>query len=407
MSGWFERVFQGQVERILSGWREPELVLRLPDGRERRFGDGTDRAVEVVVHSAAFYRSLAFGGDAGPGESYVAGDWSSPDLASLIAAFLRNRQHLALGGRLAAPVRLARRAQLMLRRNTRRGSARNIHAHYDIGNEFFRLFLDPTLTYSSGIFLDETSTLDEAQINKYRTVCEKLKLRKEDCVLEIGSGWGGFAVHAASEIGCRITTITISREQFAYAKQLVREARLEDLVDVRRCDYRDVEGRYDKIVSIEMLEAVGREYWDGFFANLDRVLSPHGLVLLQVICVPDQSFASYRRGVDWVRKHIFPGGLLPSVFELQRSIRRVTRLELHHLEEIGSHYARTLASWRERFWKNADAVRALGFDEPFLRLWDFYLAACEASFSTHWNRDVQLVLTRPLNPLLGNPREGR
>jgi len=224
-------------------------------------------------------------------------------------------------------------------------------------------------------------------------------LSASDSVIEIGSGWGGFAMYAARERGCNVTTITISKEQFDYATRAVAEAGLSDRVEVRYCDYRDVQGRYDKVVSIEMLEAVGQEYWDAYFSKIDAVLEPHGRALVQMICVPDQRFASYGPASDWIRKYVFPGGRLPSLYELQRSVRRVTQLETHGVEEIGLHYARTLRIWRERFWKNNERVSTFDFGDSFVRLWDFYLAACEASFATRWNRNLHIVLERPANML--------
>jgi len=403
-SGWLDRALEQRVLATLSRWQHGRLSVRPPSGEFHYFGDPSADAptVELLVHDPRFYRRIALEPHVGIGESYAAGEWSSPDLPRLIAGMLRNRPHLEADGWLTRPARLVNRALQFARRNTRSGSQRNIHEHYDLGNEFFKLFLDPTLAYSSAVFPEPTSSLEVAQIEKFRLIVEKLKLRPDDHLLEIGTGWGGFAIYAAQQTGCRVTSITISREQQALACQRVREAGLEDRIDVRYCDYRDIDGHFDKVVSIEMLEAVGAEYWDGFFAKIDQVMAPDGLALIQVICVQDQNFESYKKGTDWVRKYIFPGGLLPSLFELQRSVRRATSLELHEVGEIGAHYARTLRVWRERFWKNSDAVTQLGFDERFKRIWDFYLASCEATLGVHWTRDLQIVLTRPMNPHLAD-----
>jgi cyclopropane-fatty-acyl-phospholipid synthase len=398
-----DRFLQERVLGALAGWCEGRLSVRLPDGGEAQFGidDGSSPA-ELRVHDARFFRRLSLEPDVGIGESYVAGEWSSPALPDLITSYLRNAAHLDLGGSrwIGAPLRLRHHLRHWLRRNSRRGSERNIHDHYDLGNDFFRLFLDESLAYSSGIFPSDAATLEEAQQHKYRVIASKLKLAPGDRVLEIGCGWGGFALFAARECGCHVTAITISREQYDLARARVREAGLESRVDVQYRDYRDLDGSFDKVVSIEMLEAVGEAYWSSFFATLDRVLTRDGLALIQVICVPDQRFASYRRSVGWMQRYIFPGGLCPSLYELQRAVRRVTGLELHDVEEIGLHYARTLRHWRERFWKALDHVRELGFDERFVRVWDYYLSLCEAGFAAHENRDLQLVLTRPNNRLL-------
>jgi len=400
--GWFDRWLEARVMGSLTGWREGRLLVHLPGGDRRYFGsDGADdmetEQAEIQIHDPRFFRRVALGTDIGIGESYMAGEWSSPDLPHLISAFIRNREHLSLDmqGLVGLPGKLANWLLHRLQRNTERGSERNIHAHYDLGNAFYELFLDPTMAYSSGVFPEQGSSLEAAQLHKYEMVCDKLELGPEDHLLEIGSGWGGMAIHAARETGCRVTTITISKEQYEGASARVREAGLEGRVEVRYCDYRRIEGKFDKIVSIEMLEAVGEEYWDTFFAKIDSVLSDTGKALIQVICVPDLRFASYGPASDWIRKYVFPGGRLPSVFELQRSVRRSSLLEMIGLEEIGLHYAPTLRIWRERFFKNSERVRALGFSESFLRMWDFYLASCEASFASEWNRNIHLLLGRP------------
>jgi cyclopropane-fatty-acyl-phospholipid synthase len=403
MATQLNRYFQAKVLERLVDWRHGVLCVRLPDGSEERFGREEDAApVALDVHDSRFFGRLLIEPDVGVGESYVAGEWSSPNLPALIAAYIRNAPLLRLDSSrwLGAPLRAAERARQRLRRNTRSGSERNIHAHYDLGNDFFRLFLDDSLAYSCAVFPTPESTLEEAQLHKFRMICDKLRLGPDDHLLDIGCGWGGLALFAARERGCRVTAVTISREQYELTRERVREAALESRVEVRYCDYRDIQGEFDKIVSIEMLEAVGVEYWDDFFAAVDALLAPNGLALIQVISVPDQRFAAYVRSSGWIRKHIFPGGILPSLYELQRSMRRVTSLELHDLEDIGLHYARTLGLWRERFWKNVDRVRSLGFGDAFVRTWDYYLALCQGAFAAHENRDLQLLLTRPQNELM-------
>lgn len=394
---------QGRVLKRLASWSEGELIVELPDGSQRRFGhpNGSPAAV-LQVRDLRFFRRLAIDPDMGAGESYVDGWWASPALPDLVAGFLLNQPRVSTGLErwLGRPIRRVQRLKHWLRRNTRRLSERNIHAHYDLGNEFFRLFLDESLAYSCAVFPEPSSTLEEGQRAKFEGICRKLQLGPRDHVLEIGCGWGGFAIYAARETGCRVTGITVSREQHVLARERVREATLESRVDIRYCDYRDVEGGFDKIVSIEMLEAVGERYWDRFFKAVDHLLRRGGLALIQVIAVPDQHFPAYRRSAGWLQQYIFPGGMLPSLYEMQRSLRRATRLELHSVEEIGVHYVRTLELWRSRFWKNIDRVRALGFDERFVRIWDYYLSLSAGTFSTHHNRDLQLVLTRPHNPNL-------
>jgi len=393
----FDRWLEKRVLASLAGWEHGQLVVHLPDGSHQFFGDDpTDRA-EIHIRDLGFYRRVVFGADIGIGESYMAGEWTSPDLPQLIIAFMRNRDQLSLDtqGLIAWPVRTINWFLHRLERNTEEGSERNIHAHYDLGNKFYELFLDPTMAYSSGVFPADGASLEAAQQLKYDMVCEKLELGPNDHLLEIGSGWGGLATYVARKTGCRVTTVTISKEQLEGARARVREAGLEDRVEVKYCDYRRIEGQFDKVVSIEMLEAVGQEYWDTFFSKIDSVLTDAGKALIQVICVPDLRFASYGPASDWIRKYIFPGGRLPSVFELQRSVRRATFLEMVGLEEIGLHYAPTLRIWRERFFKNTERVRELGFSDSFIRMWDFYLASCEASFASEWNRNIHLLLGRP------------
>ncbi len=403
-----ERSYRGLRERrdailgrrlvsALQGWRHGRLRLRMPDGSLHNIGEAGEFDVDLSIHSPRFFLRVATAADIGIGESYMAGEWSSSDLAQLIHAFIRNREHLSIDsvGSLGFPLRVLNWVLHLLQRNTQSGSEKNIHAHYDLGNEFYEKFLDRTMAYSSAIFESPEHSLEEAQLYKYRTVCESLDLSPADHLLEIGTGWGGLAMYAAQEFGCKVTSITISQAQYDGARERVKAAGLEGQVDVQYVDYRNVEGRFSKIVSIEMLEAVGQEYWDSFFSKIDSVLAGDGRALIQVICVQDLRFASYGRASDWIRKYVFPGSRLPSVYELYRSVRRTSFLEVGELREIGPHYARTLREWRDRFHKSLDSVRAQGFDESFIRMWDFYLASCEASFESGWNRDVHLVLERP------------
>jgi cyclopropane-fatty-acyl-phospholipid synthase len=399
---WFARTalprLLGTLER---SWSEGRLSVELPDGTEHAFGPRDDpRRARIRVLRPSFLRRLLLGGDMGVGESYVDGDWEADDLASFLTLAALNEDRLALVTRLTKALNAGNDLLHALRRNTRAGSRRNIAAHYDLSNEFFELFLDETMTYSSAVFDHADQPLAEAQRNKYRTLAEKARLAPADHVLEIGCGWGGFALFAAREYGCRVTGITVSERQHALARARVAAAGLEGRVEIRLQDYRDVGGTFDKVVSIEMFEALGREHWPVYFAKIDEVLAPDGLVALQTISVPDHRFEAYARHCDWIQKHIFPGSLLASLHHVTGAMSRVSRLGVHHLEDVGPHYALTLSRWREAFLGNRGRVRALGFDERFVRMWDYYLAACQAYFATRRLGDLQLVLTRPGNSRL-------
>ncbi|CAN5639505.1 cyclopropane-fatty-acyl-phospholipid synthase family protein [soil metagenome] len=386
-----QRVLLGAARRIRVG----SLTIVLPDGARHSFGDAaSDVRGEIVVHDRAALARLLVDGETGAGESYMDGQWSSPDLATLLLLAALNRQALALtSGWWRAPTQVLRSVAHRLNRNTPNQARKNISSHYDLSNELYALFLDDTMTYSSAVFGSEGQSLADAQRTKYARMASLAGLRGGEHVLEIGSGWGGFALYAAGELGCRVTTITISRAQWSLARSRVAEAGLSHLVDVQMRDYREVEGQFDAIVSIEMLEAVGHEYFDTFFETCDRVLRPGGRLSLQSITYPDAHYEQQRRGANWIQKYIFPGGLLPSVSIIERSTRN-TSLLLVEAEDIAPHYARTLRAWRERFLSNLDAVRALGFDERFIRMWDYYLALCQAGFSTGIFQDMQLAFEK-------------
>ena len=388
---WAERTVVAALGRLAHG----TLYLELPSG-DWRFGGRPGPIGILRVHDPRFFRRVILEGEVGLGDAYMDGDWSTPDLVALVRLMLVNRE--ALDGLPAIATWASRLRETLAHRwrdNTRAGSRRNIHEHYDLGNEFFRLFLDANLLYSSAIYEGPDDSLEAGQVNKLRAICDKLDLRPGDRVLEIGSGWGGFALFAASRYGCHITTTTISAEQHAYAADLIaRSGDLAHLIDLRLEDYRDLRGRFDKIVSIEMFEAVGLRHYDDYFAACDRLLEPDGLMLLQTITVDDWRFAGYRSTPNWISKRVFPGGELASVAEILASLARVSRLGLFHAEQIGTHYARTLHQWRERFHQRLDEVRAQGFDERFVRMWDLYLGYCEAAFLERHIGDVQLLLTK-------------
>ncbi len=381
--------------RLLAGWRTGQLEISLPGGRTRTVGDPTATPQKIRVLNNRFFTRLLPSGATGVGESYMAGEWETDDLPGVIAAALANTDSIRLDGplsRLSSTVDAYRQRR---RANSPKGSRDNIHDHYDLGNDFFRLFLDESLTYSCAIYTDDNQTQASAQANKYRVICQDLELGPDDHVLEIGSGWGGFAVHAARTTGCRVTGITISREQLNLARERVAEIGLSHRVNIQYRDYRDVTDTYDAAVSIEMFEAVGREYWDTYFRAAARALRPGGRFLLQTIATPDSHRYDRRRGSGWISKYIFPGGILPAVAEIRESLQRTSpTLHLAAEREIGPHYVRTLDTWRHRFWEKIDSVRALGYDERFIRMWDFYLASCSAAFKVHHIRDVQLLLTR-------------
>lgn len=351
----------------------------------------------VWIHHGRFYTRTLLGGTIGAAEAYMEGLWSSDDLTTVVRILVLNQslfEKMEKGWAwLTAPFH---RAYQFFRRNTPAGSKANIVAHYDLGNDFYELFLDETLTYSCGIFEREDSPLAEASIAKYRRICQKLELTPADHVVEIGTGWGGFALHAARHYGCRVTTTTLSAEQYKRAGERIAAAGLADRITLLRKDYRDLTGRFDKLVSIEMIEAVGHHYFDTFFAACSRLLKEDGMMAIQAITIRDQVFEQHKRSVDFTRRYIFPGSCIPSIAAMTASIARATDLTLFHLEDITPHYARTLAEWRKRFFSNIDKVRAMNFSETFIRMWDYYLCYTEAGFAERYIKDVQMLLTKPL-----------
>jgi cyclopropane-fatty-acyl-phospholipid synthase len=392
------RVARPAVLRALEGWQVGRLTVRLPDGTENTVGHGGDpRHVTLTVEDPALFARFALQGDLGAGEAYMDGQWRADDIELFLELVLLNRDAFALDSLFTKVLNLGNDVLHRLNANTRRGSRRNIQAHYDLSNELFALFLDETMTYSSAVFESRGETLAAAQNRKYRMLAEKVQLGPGDHLLEIGCGWGGFALFAAKQYRCRVTGITISERQHQAAVERVRRAGLEDRVSIRLLDYRDLTGSFDKIVSIEMFEALGFENWAGFFGKCDAVLAPDGLMAIQAISFPDHRFAEYRRHCDWLQKHIFPGSLLLAVGPACVEMARHSRLGLHHLEDIGIHYAETLRRWRVSFLAALPEVRALGFDDRFVRMWEYYLAMCEAAFATRTLGNLQLVLSRPGN----------
>jgi cyclopropane-fatty-acyl-phospholipid synthase len=366
----------------LQGLRGGQVHLSDPLG-SHTLGTPSDDGLtaQLTVHNPALYRQLVFTGTLGAADSYLDGDWDCDDLVALFRIFCRNFDLLdGVDSPATTLARAALRAGHWLRRNSRHGSRRNIAAHYDLGNDFFELFLDPTMMYSSALFESPGQTLEQAQLARLNRICRKLELRPSDHLLEIGTGWGGLAIHAARHYGCRVTTTTISPRQHEYARARIDEAGLSGRITLLDQDYRDLAGTYDKLVSIEMIEAVGHAYFDAYFAQCARLLAPGGRLLLQAIVMPEQRYASYLRSVDFIQKHVFPGGCLPSISAMQAAVARTSNLRLLSLDDFAAGYARTLHEWRSRFLAQLDRVRELGYPERFLRLWDYYLSYCEAAF---------------------------
>ena len=395
LGSWARRAVRARLERVRNG-----QVVVCENGRHETFGSLTDEmplTTVLTIHDSRFYSDVARGGVLGAAEAFMRGYWSSNELTNLVRILLRNRHVLtAMNSGTAALVRPAQKLLHRLNRNTRAGSRRNIAAHYDLGNAFYALWLDRTMMYSSAVFERPDMSLEEASVAKLDRICRKLKLAESDRVLEIGTGWGGFAVHAARHYGCLVTTTTISRAQYEYARQRVRSEGLEGRVEVLERDYRDLDGRYDKLVSIEMIEAVGHDYQRRFFEKCSSLLQPHGEMLLQAITIADQHFDAYVRSVDFIRRYVFPGGCLTSVTSMLALLTGATDMRLVHMEDIGPHYARTIALWRERFDARIDAVRSLGYPDEFVRMWQYYLSYCEGAFLERAIGNVQMHVVKPL-----------
>jgi len=380
--------------RAVSEVGEGELVLRFANGAERTIGAAKSGARAVLnIANARTLRRLVFGGTVGLAESYLDGDWSSPDLASVFEFGARNMDRMIGGLRGLAPLRIANMMRHRLRPNTKKGSRRNIAAHYDLGNSFYSEWLDATMSYSSAFFESKEMSLEDAQRAKWRRMAEMLELRPGLRVLEIGCGWGGFAMFAAREFGCHVTGITLSSEQYAYATQEASRAGLSHLVDIRFEDYRDTQGQFDRIVSIEMFEAVGEENWPRYFEVVRDRLKPGGIAGLQIITIDDADFEIYRRSADFIQLYIFPGGMLPSPRALKQAVL-CQGLGFETVRTFALSYAETLRRWRETFDARWPKIAPLGFDERFRRMWDYYLASCEGGFRAGAIDVGQFRLTR-------------
>ncbi|MEM7246387.1 MAG: cyclopropane-fatty-acyl-phospholipid synthase family protein [Acidobacteriota bacterium] len=394
--GSFESLARKAVRARLRALTEGSLTVVDGDRRDVFGTTGSDLQAEIVVHDPRFYTALAFRGSVGAGEAHAQGWWDSDDLVTVIRLCVRNRALLeGIDSGLARIAGPFLRAYHSLRSNTKEGSRKNIAAHYDLGNDFFELFLDDTMTYSCGIFADETTTLREASVAKLDRACRKLQLRPDDHLLEIGTGWGSLALHAAERYGCRVTTTTISAEQHALASERIAQAGLTDRVTLLLEDYRDLTGRYDKLVSIEMIEAVGHQYLDTYFRTCSDRLAPDGLMLLQAITIQEQQWKQQVSSIDFIKRHVFPGSCLLSVATIADAVARVTDLKPVQLEEIGPHYTRTLRAWGDRLRAHRDEALRRGYSEERIRAWEFYLAYCEGGFAERYLGDVQVLLAKP------------
>jgi cyclopropane-fatty-acyl-phospholipid synthase len=407
MRRWIEKYAKKKFFEALKGIQDGYLELVCPE-ETYSFGDPhAALKAMAIIHDERFFSRAAMGADVGIGESYMDGEWTSPDMVSLVRLVTRNlRLFDSKNKALSALRRMAFRWQHRRRDNSVPGSRENIRAHYDLGNDFYRLFLDQQMMYSSGYFQKLDESLEEAQIRKMDLICRKLRIDPGDRVLEIGCGWGAFTVHAARNYGAHVTGVTISPAQYEAASERIAKSDVTPgSVKLVMQDYRLLQGEYDKIVSIEMFEAVGLAHYDEFFKTCDRLLTPDGSMLMQTITIPDRELAEYQRRVDWIQTYIFPGSELAFVSEIQRSLAKETQMSLANLENFGMHYARTLSVWRERFFQRLSEVQKLGFDERFQRMWDFYLAWCEGAFRERYINVAHLLLAKngTGKALLGDP----
>ncbi|MFM1865777.1 MAG: hypothetical protein RIQ57_387 [Pseudomonadota bacterium] len=383
--------------------------LSLQDGKSRHtFGDQKNKKLhaEIFVHDPKFYRFVVFGGSIGSSEAFMSGYWSSPNLTNVIRIFAVNA-HLTdeLESKFNFLIRPFFRVVHCLNKNSQRNSKRNISAHYDLSNNFFKLFLDETMMYSSAIFKTRNQTLKAASLNKLDIICQKLNLKPTDHVVEIGSGWGGFAIFAAENYGCKVTTTTISQQQFSYTRNLINKKKLGKKITLLFEDYRNLEGKYDKLVSIEMIEAVGHHYYHEYFKKINTLLKPDGIALIQAITIRDQRYSQALQNVDFIQKYIFPGSCIPSVEIIQKNLTRETDMIISDLENINHHYAKTLNLWKKAFNKNQNKIIKLGFDERFIRMWNFYFSYCEGGFAERAINDFHILMSKPLNRTSQNEKD--
>ncbi len=396
-SSWVHNFARKQVLAKLKNLKKGHLTL-IENGIKHEFGKAGSLAATITVNDPHFYGEVAFGGSIGAGEAYMLEYWNADNLTNVIRLFAINQSIMdTLEGGFEWLSKPILKLLHYLNRNTQDGSRKNIAAHYDLGNDFFKLWLDPSMMYSSAIFSPPDCSLEAASNKKLKVICDKLDLKPTDHVVEIGTGWGGFAIYAAKHYGCKVTTTTISQQQYDEAKLRVKAENLEEKITILLNDYRDLTGLFDKLVSIEMVEAVGHQFYDTYFAKVSSLLKPDGLALIQAITIADQRFEAAKNSVDFIQRYIFPGSNIPSNTAMLTSMTKTTDLRLFDCEDIGPHYATTLRLWRENFFANIDAVRQLGYSEEFIRMWEFYLCYCEGGFAERALGDVHLLLTKPDN----------
>ena len=394
LSGLARKVIINRLGRIKSG----QIILHDNDRHWKLGKESANLTVNLYVHDVRFYTRLMLNGSIGGGEAYILGYWNCDNLTNLIRILALNRHAmLKIEGGLAAFSGWLIKIFHKFNQNTLTGSRRNIQAHYDIGNDLFKLFLDDSMMYSSAIYPRQDATLEEASIHKIDLICKRLKLKPEDHLLEIGTGWGSLAVHAAKHYGCQVTSTTISNEQYSVARERVKKEKLEHKVTIIKQDYRKLTGQYEKLVSVEMLEAVGHKYFDTFFKKCSSLLRSDGLMLLQTITIAEQNYEYARSSVDFIQRYIFPGGCLPSLNVVMDCIARVTDFRMLHAVDFGEHYARTLQEWRSRFSLNLDKVKKLGYPDSFIRMWEYYLCYCEGGFMEQVIGVSHLLFAKPLN----------
>lgn len=390
MDRWAKSAFLSVVKHLPDGI----LIITEQDKLVGRFGpEGSDIIAEVNIQHIKAYRKLLFGGSVASGETYMEGLWTSPNVTNVIRVFARNLPVLdRWEARFKWLMWPLHKTQHLLNRNSISQARKNIQAHYDLGNDLYTEFLDQSMMYSSAIYPHAEADLAQAQQTKLQTICEKLQLTPDDHVIEIGTGWGGLAVYAAKHFGCKVTTTTISDEQYAWAEAWVAQEGLQDKVTLLKQDYRTLTGQYDKLVSIEMIEAVGKEYLPSFFKKCNELLKPNGLMVLQAITIDDRRYSSYSKNVDFIQKYIFPGGFLPSQYILNKCVKKYTDMSIRDLHDIGLDYAQTLLHWHEEFMENLENLKQKGYDDRFARMWQFYLNYCEGGFRERTISTVQLVL---------------
>lgn len=397
-SKWYKSIVLNKLSKTKNG----TLELVLPSNLSLTYGEPNEKLnATIQVNSENFFRKLVLFGDIGLGEGYVDKDWESPDVSKVVQWFIANfsttTKSSLFDKSITALANIPNRLQHLLNRNTLTQSRKNIQAHYDISNDFYQLWLDKSMTYSSGFFTSHNQSLEEAQYEKYQRIIDRLDIREHHKVLEVGCGWGGFSCYLAKQVGCKIDCLTLSEEQKAFFEKRIKNSELDDYISIYLKDYRELDGTYDRIVSIEMIEAVGHEYLKDYFSSISRLLKEDGIFGLQAILSADHRYNSYRKGVDWIRKYIFPGGHLPSSEQILKTTSQNTDLQMQHMETFGVHYAKTLKIWAETVVEKKREIMGLGYDERFLRMWLFYLYFCEAAFQQRHIQVAQFIFSHANN----------